>query len=153
MLAAAYSQVNPTKFEASPVKYAGNRAALPGQAPATLPELGVKRSKNRPKNVGALVKFGIRDLDFFPGASQALTTVTLDIADRSVTPLVGPSGHGENGLVRTLSRLYHLVPGQRATGAIMIAGRNSLDAGTDLKHLRSTVGMLFKVETPFPISV
>lgn len=135
------------------MKYTDNRAALPGQAPATLPELGGKRGKNRPKNVGAPVKFGIRYLDFFPGASKALTTATLDIADRSVTPLVGPSSHGENRLIRTLSRLYDLVPGQRATGAIMIAGRNILDAGTDLKHLRSTVGMLFKVATPFPMSV
>ena len=35
----------------------------------------------------------------------------------------------------------------------MIDGRNILGAGTDLNRLRSSVGMLFQVSTPSPMSI
>jgi phosphate transport system ATP-binding protein len=46
-----------------------------------------------------------------------------------VTAFIGPSGCGKSTLLRTLNRMYDLYPGQRATGEILLNGRNVLDEG------------------------
>ncbi len=98
-------------------------------------------------------KIRIRNLDFFYGKQQALRHINLEIGDRSVTALIGPSGCGKSTLLRSLNRLYELYPGQRATGEIVIDGRNILDPATDLGCLRLNVGMTFQTSTAFPMSI
>jgi phosphate transport system ATP-binding protein len=98
-------------------------------------------------------KIRIRDLDFFYGTFQGLKNINLDIAERHVTAFIGPSGCGKSTLLRTLNRMYDLYPGQRATGEIIMNGKNMLDKGQDLNLLRAKVGMVFQKPTPFPMSI
>jgi len=56
-------------------------------------------------------------------------------------------------LLRTFNRIYDLYPGQRATGEVLIDGKNILDAKQDLNLLRAKVGMVFQKPTPFPMSI
>jgi phosphate transport system ATP-binding protein len=49
--------------------------------------------------------------------------------------------------------MYDLYPGQRATGEILLNGRNVLDEGQDVNALRAKVGMVFQKPTPFPMSI
>jgi phosphate transport system ATP-binding protein len=98
-------------------------------------------------------KLQIRDLNFYYGKFKALHDITLDIHDRQVTAFIGPSGCGKSTLLRTLNRIYELYPGQRATGSIMLGGRNLLDRADDVNKVRAKIGMVFQRPTPFPMSV
>ena len=101
----------------------------------------------------APLKFDIRKLDFYYGEQRALTDINLALADRSITAFIGPSGCGKSTLLRVLNRMYALYPGHRATGEVMLDGRNILEPGVDIASLRFRVGMVFQKPTPFPMSV
>jgi phosphate transport system ATP-binding protein len=98
-------------------------------------------------------KFEIRHLDFFYGENRALKDISLTLADRRITAFIGPSGCGKSTLLRVLNRMYALYPGHRATGDVLLDGRNILDPAVDLASLRFRVGMVFQRPTPFPMSV
>ncbi|MGA9851795.1 MAG: phosphate ABC transporter ATP-binding protein PstB [Gammaproteobacteria bacterium] len=98
-------------------------------------------------------KLSIRQLNFFYGKFQALRDINMNIAERQVTAFIGPSGCGKSTILRTLNRIYGLYPEQRATGEIMLDGRNILSREQDLNSLRAKVGMVFQKPTPFPMSV
>ncbi|HHB77396.1 MAG TPA: phosphate ABC transporter ATP-binding protein PstB [Desulfobulbus sp.] len=99
------------------------------------------------------VKMSIRDLNFHYGQFKALHDICMDIRLNRVTAFIGPSGCGKSTLIRTFNRIYELYPGQKATGRILLDGRNVLDSGEDLNLLRATVGMVFQKPTPFPMSI
>ncbi|MEO7405121.1 MAG: phosphate ABC transporter ATP-binding protein PstB [Burkholderiales bacterium] len=98
-------------------------------------------------------KISVRDLSFYYGSFQGLKNVSLDIPEKRVTAFIGPSGCGKSTLLRTLNRMYDLYPGQRATGEIIMNGKNVLDRDQDLNALRGKVGMVFQKPTPFPMSI
>lgn len=94
-----------------------------------------------------------RNLSFYYGKFQALKNISLQMAERKVTAFIGPSGCGKSTLLRTFNRIYNLYPDQRATGEILLDGRNILSKGEDLNRLRARVGMVFQKPTPFPMSI
>ncbi len=102
---------------------------------------------------GAEPKIKIRNLDFFYGSFQGLKHIDLDIQEGMVTAFIGPSGCGKSTLLRTLNRMYDLYPGQRATGEILLNGKNVLSPDQDVNALRAKVGMVFQKPTPFPMSI
>ena len=95
----------------------------------------------------------IRNLDFHYGKSPALQQVTMNMPANNVTAIIGPSGCGKSTLLRTINRIYELYPEQRASGEIIIDGRNVLDKRYPLSDLRRLVGMVFQKPTPFPSSI
>jgi len=112
------------------------------------------RSGNSPAaEVGDTPKIRVRNLDFYYGSFQGLKSINLDIQEGMVTAFIGPSGCGKSTLLRTLNRMYDLYPGQRATGEILLNGKNVLDRQQDLNALRAKVGMVFQKPTPFPMSI
>ena len=102
---------------------------------------------------GPAAKLVIRNLDFFYGRYQALHSISLDIPERRVTAFIGPSGCGKSTLLRTMNRIYELYPKQRATGEVLLDGKNVLDPQQDKNLLRAKVGMVFQKPTPFPMSI
>jgi phosphate transport system ATP-binding protein len=100
-----------------------------------------------------VARLSVRNLNFFYGKEQALFDNTLEIYDHQVTAIIGPSGCGKSTHIRTYNRIYELYREQRATGEVMLNGRNLLDSSTDVLELRKRVGMIFQKPTPFPLSV
>jgi phosphate transport system ATP-binding protein len=98
-------------------------------------------------------KISIRDLCFYYGDSIALKHVTLPLYEKTVTAFIGPSGCGKSTLLRTLNRMYDLYAKQRATGEVLLDGKNILGTGQDLNLLRARIGMVFQKPTPFPMSI
>jgi phosphate transport system ATP-binding protein len=98
-------------------------------------------------------KLMVRNLDFFYGRYQALHSITLDVPEKRVTAFIGPSGCGKSTLLRTMNRIYELYPKQRATGEVILDGKNVLDPQQDKNLLRAKVGMVFQKPTPFPMSI
>lgn len=101
----------------------------------------------------APVTIAVKDLNFFYGASQALKNINLNFYDRQVTALIGPSGCGKSTLLRIFNRIYSLYPDQRATGEVLLDGRNILSPSIDINELRARIGMVFQKPTPFPMSI
>jgi phosphate transport system ATP-binding protein len=99
------------------------------------------------------LRIAVRDLDFFYGEFRALNSITLNIHDREVTALIGPSGCGKSTLLRTFNRIYSLYPEQRASGKVILDGRNILSPDMDVNELRARIGMVFQKPTPFPMSI
>ncbi len=77
----------------------------------------------------------------------------MDIVERQVTAIIGPSGSGKSSLLRCLNRMTDLVPTARVSGEIWIDGRDIMHAGTDVVELRQRVGMVFQKPNPFPRSI
>jgi phosphate transport system ATP-binding protein len=67
--------------------------------------------------------------------------------------MIGPSGCGKSTLLRVLNRMYSLYPGQKATGEVMMDGKNLLDDDVDINELRARIGMVFQKPTPFPMTI
>ena len=108
---------------------------------------------SRAADHAAPVRLAVRNLDFYYGDFRALKAVDLSFYDRQVTALIGPSGCGKSTLLRTFNRIYSLYPEQRATGEIILDGRNILSSSIDVNELRSRIGMVFQKPTPFPMSI
>ncbi|RMG30080.1 MAG: phosphate ABC transporter ATP-binding protein PstB [Gammaproteobacteria bacterium] len=119
-----------------------NAAPQPLDGETALPHPQVERAK-----------IEVRHLNFYYGKFQALHDINLRIPENKVTAFIGPSGCGKSTLLRTFNRIYNLYPGQRATGEILLDGRNILDRREDLNRLRARVGMVFQKPTPFPMSI
>ena len=98
-------------------------------------------------------KLSVRDLDFFYGKQQALFDNHLEVKEHRVTAIIGPSGCGKSTHLRCYNRIYELYRDQKATGEVMLDGRNILASGTDLLSLRRRVGMIFQKPSPFPMTV
>ncbi|MBF0154288.1 MAG: phosphate ABC transporter ATP-binding protein PstB [Magnetococcales bacterium] len=94
-----------------------------------------------------------RNLNFYYGKHHALKNINLEIYKRHVTAFIGPSGCGKSTLLRTMNRMYNLYPEQRATGELLLEGKNILDNDVDVSLLRAEVGMVFQKPTPFPMSI
>jgi len=95
----------------------------------------------------------VRKLNFFYGPARSLHDIDIRFQDKRITALLGPSGSGKSTLIRTFNRIFELYPEQRATGEILVEGRNILASEVDLNDLRLRVGMVFQKPTPFPMSI
>jgi phosphate transport system ATP-binding protein len=105
-------------------------------------------------SAGELVeKMSVRNVSFFYGQFEALKSISVPLYDRKVTAFIGPSGCGKSTLLRIMNRIYDLYPKQRATGEVLLDGKNILEPGIDLNLLRAKVGMVFQKPTPFPLTI
>jgi len=117
-----------------------------------LPPVTVKSRDPEAESVSG-VKISTERLSFFYGSQQVLFDNDLDIRQNRVTAIIGPSGCGKSTCVRVFNRIYELYRGHRATGRVLLDGRNILAPEQDLLELRRRVGMIFQKPTPFPMSV
>ena len=76
----------------------------------------------------------------YPGGTEALRGIDLDIADGSFVAAVGLSGAGKSSFLRTLNQLV-----RPTGGSILVGGRQVVNArGGDLRRVRRETGMVFQ---------
>jgi phosphate transport system ATP-binding protein len=97
-------------------------------------------------------KLRVEEVSFFYGRFRALKDVSLDIPEKRITAIIGPSGCGKSTLLRIFNRMYDLVPGSRAEGAVLLDGEDIISTSR-LLELRQKVGMVFQRPSPFPMSI
>ncbi len=97
--------------------------------------------------------FSVKGLDFYYGASKALSDINLDIQAHKVTALIGPSGCGKSTFLRCLNRMNDTIPATRVEGRILLDGADIYAPDMDVVHLRQRVGMVFQKPNPFPQSI
>jgi phosphate transport system ATP-binding protein len=94
-----------------------------------------------------------RNFGLWFGTSRILEGITLPIAPRSVTAVIGPSGSGKSTFLRSINRLNDLTREVRYEGDILLEGESVFKPGTDLVRLRARIGMVFQRPNPFPKSI
>jgi len=87
------------------------------------------------------------------GAVQAIDGVTLDVYDRAVTAIIGPSGCGRSTLLRVFNRMNDLIANARVEGRVELDGVDIMGADIDVVRLRRHVGMVFQKPNPFAMSI
>ena len=100
---------------------------------------------------GEQSKVAVTNLNFFYGNQQTLFDISLDVPANLITALIGPSGCGKSTFLRTLNRMYHVVPHARAEGQVLLDGENLM--ALDVVQVRRRVGMVFQKSNPFPKSI
>jgi phosphate transport system ATP-binding protein len=97
--------------------------------------------------------FTVQDMDFYYGASKALSKISLEIQPQKVTALIGPSGCGKSTFLRCLNRMNDTIAGTRVEGKILLHGEDIYNPDMDVVTLRQRVGMVFQKPNPFPQSI
>jgi phosphate transport system ATP-binding protein len=84
---------------------------------------------------------------------EVLHNVSLDIPQRQLFVLFGPSRAGKTTLLRLFNRLSDL--SERAThqGEVLVDGRDVFDPAVNVFDLRRRISMVFAVPTPLPGSI
>jgi len=95
--------------------------------------------------MSAAVMIQARDVEKYYGAFRALRAVSLDVHEGEVVVVCGPSGSGKSTLLRCINGLERI-----QAGDIMVDGMSVRDPRTDLKKLRSEVGMVFQSFNLYP---
>jgi len=83
----------------------------------------------------------------------AITGVTIDVFERSITALIGPSGCGKSTLIRCLNRMNDLIPTARVEGRVTYRGHDLYAAEVDSVEVRRRIGMVFQQPNVFPKSI
>jgi len=102
---------------------------------------------------GRTPKITVEHVNFYYGAKQALSDVTLQIPQHCVTALIGPSGCGKSTFLRCLNRMNDMIDDTCVEGEIALDGRSILGPKVDVVELRKRVGMVFQKSNPFPKSI
>jgi phosphate transport system ATP-binding protein len=84
------------------------------------------------------------------GENAAIRDVSIHLRDREITAVIGPSGCGKSTFLRCLNRLHETVPLARASGRVLLDGRNIYAEGVNPIRVRKHIGMVFQKPTPFP---
>jgi len=98
-------------------------------------------------------KISATDVNVHYGDDHALTDITLDIPEKSVTALIGPSGCGKSTFLRCLNRMNDRIKSARVDGSVELDGEEIYQDGVNLVELRKRVGMVFQQPNPFPKSI
>ncbi|HET6461163.1 MAG TPA: phosphate ABC transporter ATP-binding protein PstB [Syntrophales bacterium] len=94
-----------------------------------------------------------KNVNFYYGASRALTDINISFEKNQVTALIGPSGCGKSTLLRLLNRMNDLIGGTRVEGEVIFEGQNIYAPDVDPVDIRRRIGMVFQKPNPFPKSI
>jgi phosphate transport system ATP-binding protein len=98
-------------------------------------------------------KLSVEDLNVWYGDDHALTDISIDIPEQSVTALIGPSGCGKSTFLRCLNRMNDRIKEAEVEGTVEFGGQDIYDDGANLVELRKRIGMVFQHPNPFPKSI
>ena len=94
-----------------------------------------------------------KNLNLWYGDFKALKNISLEVGEREITALIGPSGCCKSTFLKTLNRMNDLVPGVRIEGDVRLKGQDIFARDMELTDLRRRVGMVFQKANPFPMSI
>jgi phosphate transport system ATP-binding protein len=97
--------------------------------------------------------FTVEDLAVSYNGTVALSGVSLDVHEGTVTAFIGPSGCGKSTFIRCFNRMNDLIPGARVEGSVRYHGQDLYARAVDPVEVRRRIGMVFQKPNPFPKSI
>jgi len=98
-------------------------------------------------------KISAKGVQVYYADNHAIKDVDVEIADKTVTAFIGPSGCGKFTFLRCINRMNDTIDICRVEGDILIDGEDIYDPRVDPVQLRAKVGMVFQKPNPFPKSI
>src|ERR1051325_11207696 len=92
----------------------------------------------------------VSGLTAYYGSHKAIEDISMTVEPRSVTAFIGPSGCGKSTFLRTLNRMYEVIPNARVEGKVMLDDEDLYGPSIDPVAVRRVVGMVFQRPNPFP---
>jgi phosphate transport system ATP-binding protein len=86
------------------------------------------------------------------GQKVALRHATLDIEEKEIFGIIGPTNSGKTTLLKCINRTIDFVPGARVQGSVIVDGENVLTTKR-VYDLRRRIGMVFPLPVGLPLSV
>ncbi|MEN8215845.1 MAG: phosphate ABC transporter ATP-binding protein [Pseudomonadota bacterium] len=105
------------------------------------------------KTVNRNVILRTNNLCLYYGTKKAIEDISLEMAGRSITAIIGPSGSGKSSFLSCLNRLTDLNEECQVTGQVWLQDKEILSKSMEVLELRRRVGMLFQTPNPFPFSI
>lgn len=93
-----------------------------------------------------------KNINLWYGENHALKDINIDIPEKEITAMIGPSGCSKSTFLKSLNRMNDLVEGCRIKGEITLRG-DDIYGDYDVNMLRKRVGMVFQKPNPFPMSI
>ncbi len=97
--------------------------------------------------------FTVESLAVSYNGAVALSGVSLDVHEGTVTAFIGPSGCGKSTFIRCFNRMNDLIPGARVEGSVLYHGQDLYARAVDPVEVRRRIGMVFQKPNPFPKSI
>ncbi|MDB2437449.1 phosphate ABC transporter ATP-binding protein [Hellea sp.] len=95
----------------------------------------------------------IRNFSAYYGKNCIISDVSLDLPEKGVTCLLGPSGTGKSTLLRWINRINEETENASFSGNINVLGLDVLEGYPDVTELRRRTGMVFQQPCVFPCSI
>jgi phosphate transport system ATP-binding protein len=86
------------------------------------------------------------------GSHVALRDLTLEIPEKEIFGIIGPSNSGKTTLLKCINRTIDFVPSAKVDGIVSINGENVFDV-SNVYALRRQIGMVFPLPVGLPLSV
>jgi phosphate transport system ATP-binding protein len=98
-------------------------------------------------------KIAIKNLNFYYHKNEVIKAFNLEVKANEILAVFGPANSGTTTLLRTLNRMWDLIPGAHMEGEILLDGKNIYSPGSSIIELRRKVGMVFEIPTPLPMPI
>ncbi len=97
-------------------------------------------------------KISVKDLSVLYDGEKALADISIDIRDREILGIIGPSRSGKTTFLQVLNRMIDRIPHAKVRGNILL---DNMDIYSDIKllALRRKVGMVYALPLPLPMSI
>ncbi len=103
------------------------------------------------------IKIKMAGVSFSFGKLLVLDDVSVQIPEKTVTAITGPSGQGKSTFLMLLNRLWETIPEARLQGTVHVRLRERwadiYDPSLSLPELRRAVGLVFQKPNPLPMSI
>ena len=86
------------------------------------------------------------------GRKTALRDVTLDVFEKQILAIIGPSNSGKTTLLKCINRTIDFAPAARVSGQVFIGDEDILRL-RNVYSLRRRVGMVFPLPVGLPLSI
>ncbi len=98
-------------------------------------------------------KIAIKNLNFYYHKNEVIKAFNLEVKANEILAVFGPANSGTTTLLRTLNRMWDLIPGAHMEGEVLLDGKNIYSPGSSIIELRRKVGMVFEIPTPLPMPI
>ena len=102
-------------------------------------------------------KIKIKQLSFKYNGLQVLNDINVQIKEKTITGIIGPSGNGKSTFLTTINRLWENIPGAVMEGSVEIKfGKQFYDIyapSFSVQKLRRSAGMVSQIPNPLPMSI
>ena len=98
-------------------------------------------------------KISVKNLNFYYSKHQVIKNLSLEVKANEILSVFGPANSGTTTLLRTMNRMWDIIPGARMEGEVLLDVNNIYASNASTIELRRKVGIVFEIPTPLPMSI